>query len=436
MEALALIEHVDRELDLLCLLKHKLEKEHGIHLQIRNFYADAPQLLMGKPPRIVLVPFFYGADDLVMCDYVAAWPDAVYLNLAWEQIFYPSHQSIKQPRGDMAKEKVIHAAWSRTFVDYLSGHGVRSSNARLVGHGLYGLYAEPYRRYFAPRLELAQRLKLDAAKPWVFIPENYRWAFFADNKLRKLSARGVAEADLFQMRSYCRNSLKQLAEWCETLAQTGEVEVIFRPRPATSSREMRRFFAQEAGIAQPSFHLTKAFSAREWVLAAQTVASSYSTVLIEAALAGKEILIAAPEPIPESLRYEWCSLVPQAATCQMFINACSEKSADSGAALKQWAMAQFLPQGDPVRQLTSIIAHETAQAYTRPAPVKVLSGKTLPAWAAALASVLPPKAKHRLCQVCAPGYAFNAVTHEKDLFSSAETRRRTAKWASIVRPEN
>ena len=125
---LALVEHVDRELDLICLVKALLEQRHGVVLRIANVYGDAPLSLAGRAPLVALTPFFYGVDDAVLCDYVAAWPRTRFVNLAWEQVFYPSHQVIKAPRDKFTRKKVTHLAWSQTFADYLADH--RAGRAR------------------------------------------------------------------------------------------------------------------------------------------------------------------------------------------------------------------------------------------------------------------------------------------------------------------
>ncbi len=99
---------------------------------------------------------------------------------------------------------------------------------------MYRLYQPPYRSYFPSREELAHKFGLDPAKRWIFVPENYRWAFFTDSKLKRLAKHGLERDDLFAMRDYCRVSLTALVKWCDALARQGQVEVIFRPRPATS----------------------------------------------------------------------------------------------------------------------------------------------------------------------------------------------------------
>ena len=433
MQALALVEHVDRELDLLCLLKALLKSRHGVELKIANVYADAPLLLARPAPRVVLTPFFYAAEDAVVADYVAGWPGTRFVNLAWEQLFYPSHQAIKAPRDRFTRKQVTHLAWSRAFVDYLEANGVLPRMTRLVGHGMYRLYGPPYRDYFAGRAELAPEFGLDAGKRWVFVPENYRWAFFTDSKLKRLGKRGVEQAELLEMRDYCRRSMAELVRWCQALARSGGAEVIFRPRPATSIAELTGFVAQTLGGAAPAFRIVKDRSAREWVLASDLVASSYSTVLIEAALAGKAILRVAPEPTPDGLRYDWCDLAPEAADEAGFLDAAGRADPSSAEALRQWAEESFFPAGDPVERLVEIIAEEVRAAHAAPeAPATAAHGMRMPAWLGPVAALSAPLARHALFEKHVPNYAFNRSTHEKDLFAQSEVDRRVRKWRRLV----
>ena len=433
MQALALVEHVDRELDLLCLLKLLLKRRHRTELKIANFYADAPLLLARPAPRLVLTPFFYATEDIVLADYVAGWPNTRFVNLAWEQLFYPSHQQIKAPRDKFTKKQVTHLAWSRAFAQYLEAHGVLPRMTRLVGHAMYRLYGPPYRDYFTSRAELASAFGLDAGKRWVFAPENYRWAFFTDSKLRRLGKRGVEQAELIQMRDYCRRALGELVRWCQALAKAGEAEVILRPRPATNVAELTGFALETLGGAAPAFRILKDRSAREWVLASDVVASSYSTVLIEAALAEKAIVRVAPEPTPEGLRYDWCDLAPEAVDQAAFLSACRSADPASSEALRQWAEETFFPAGDPVERLVETIAEEVRAAYAQPeAPTTGPHGMTMPAWLGPVAALSSPLARHGLFEKHAANYAFNRATHEKDLFAQSEVDRRVKRWRRLV----
>jgi|WetSurMetagenome_2_1015567.scaffolds.fasta_scaffold71893_2 hypothetical protein len=433
MEALVFVEHIDRELDLVCLLKSLLKSRHGIELKVANFYADAPLTLARPAPRLVVTPFFYATEDIVLRDYVTAWPDTRFVNLAWEQVFYPSHEQIKAPRDKFTRKQVVHLAWSRTFVQYLETNGVLPRNIRLVGNGLYRLYGPPYRDYFSGRQELAAAFGLDAAKRWVFVPENYRWAFFTDFKLARLGRRGVEQAELLQMRDYCRRSLRALVEWCDALGAAGEVEVILRPRPATNVAEIGAFIEEALGGRAPAFRVIKDRTAREWTLASDLVVSSYSTVLIEAALAGKAILRAAPEPTPEGLRYDWCDLAPEAKDQAAFLAACRAPEPAGGAPLRQWAEETFFPAGDPIERLVEALAAEVKAAYAEGgAPTSAPHGQTMPAWLAPLAAVASPALRHDLFKRHVVGYEFNRATHEKDLFTARDVAQRVRRWRTLA----
>lgn len=430
---LALVEHVDRELDLLCLLRAELRARRGLDMQIMNFYADAPLALNGPAPDVLLMPFFYATEDVVMSDYVKAWPEAVWLNFAWEQVFYPSQALIKRPRDAFARNTVSHIAWSHDFVRYQIENGVRSENNHLVGHGVYGLYDVARRPYFVPRETLAVRYGLDPAKRWVFVPENYRWAFFTDKKLKNLSARGVETGDLFAMRAYCRASMAELVKWCEALTDTGEAEVIFRPRPATSVEEFSTFMKGVVGDRAPRFHLIKQESAREWVFASDVVVSSFSTVLIEAALAGKPALRAEPYVTPTALRYKWCELVDEATTQAEFVRAAMNVSPASTDPLSEWAKRFFFPQGDPVENLVTLIASAAAVASAGP-PARASDHRAMPLSTQQMeaAAAMSLGARDRFFRGAVKGYFFNRDTHEKDMFSSADIEARVQRWRDLA----
>jgi hypothetical protein len=227
--------------------------------------------------------------------------------------------------------------------------------------------------------------------------------------------------------------MAELVRWCQVLAAAGEAEVIFRPRPATSIAELTAFVAETLDGQSPAFRIVKDRSAREWVLASDVVASSYSTVLIEAALAGKALLRAAPEPTPAGLRYDWCDLAPEAAEQAAFLDACRRADPSSGDALRQWTEETFFPAGDPVERLVQTIADEVHAAYAEPEASKAAThGMAMPPWLGPVAALSSPQVRHELFEKHVPGYAFNRSTHEKDLFAASEVDRRVKRWRQLT----
>ena len=430
MKALALIEHADRELDLVCLVKALLRARHGVELEVASLYMDAPLLLAEAPPEVVLTPFFYSESDIFIRDYIAAWPGARFINLAWEQLFYPAHQATKKPRKDFARNQVLHLAWTREFIDFQARHGARPENLKWVGHSLYALYDEPYRRYFDSRDQLAQNHGLDPAKRWVFVPENYRWAFLSEKRLRKTAARGVDEQMLLDMRRYCIEALAGLIRWCDALGQAGDVEVILRPRPSTAMDSMEAAIRAALEERPPGFRLNRQATAREWTMASDVVVSSYSTVLIEGALAGKRLVRASPERLPEGLRYDWLDLVPEATSQEDFLRQCRAEGPDeSHAALARFARATFFPAADPVSALVDLLAAEIAAARPGPqAKPEVPPAMALPPEVLEEARRAGPAERFRLFQQRLEAFNFILGSPEKDVFGADEVGRRTARW--------
>ena len=86
IDVLFLVEHVDRELDAVTCLVHKLQERFKIMADVRNYYHDFEYSLKRYNPKVVVFPFFYGADHLYPIEYVSRWPTARFVNLAWEQM--------------------------------------------------------------------------------------------------------------------------------------------------------------------------------------------------------------------------------------------------------------------------------------------------------------------------------------------------------------
>ena len=59
-----LVEHVARELDVACAVRHLARKRHGVELEIRNVYYHAKELMQNADPQTVILPFFYTTTGL------------------------------------------------------------------------------------------------------------------------------------------------------------------------------------------------------------------------------------------------------------------------------------------------------------------------------------------------------------------------------------
>jgi hypothetical protein len=103
--------------------------------------------------------------------------------------------------------------------------------------------------------------------------------------------------------------------------------------------------------------ITTDATVREWILASDLTISSYSTSLIEASLADKDIAILEPVSFPDYARYDWCDLVGSARTREEARGLWSGESAlGEGSALKAWAMDLAMAGGDPLANTAAWIA--------------------------------------------------------------------------------
>ena len=357
INVLWLVEHIVREMDVACAVKSLVKARYGVDITIRNIYLHANDVMKEYFPSIVVFPFLYRRSDLAIEDYVETWPGATYSNLAWEQVHYQAHLKMKAPGDEFTKNRVIHHAWGDFYKTYLVESGVPSEHIFLNGHPAYQLYKEPYNKYFKSRNQLARENGINSAKKWVFIPENYKWAFFSDAKLQRSAERGGDLEEHIEMRTFCRESLGQVLRWCNAVAKKEQLEIIFRPRPATNSQQMESFFKEIVGTQSAHLHITKSETVRDWIMASDVVVSSYSTSLIEAAIAGKSIFMLEPIPIPASLYCDWYDFVSRLHTSTEFEEACLAPVDNNYLRLQMWAEDAMLSNGDPISGLADFIAN-------------------------------------------------------------------------------
>jgi surface carbohydrate biosynthesis protein len=358
IDVLFLVEHVDREFDAVTCIVERLRSNFGLTADVRNYYYDIFFSLRRYDPKIVVFPFFYGADHFHPIAYIEQWPNAHFVNLGWEQVLQKVDVAMKVPRDETTKTRVHHICWSQQHCDFMSSHGVRSDKLHLAGNPVMQFYELPYRNYFRSRKDIAVCHGLDPEKKWVLFPENYFFAFLSDEALKNLAdhQRGDLE-HLRQSRAYCDQSLKLLFEWTKDLSGVDDPIFVLRPRPATTRDAMIGFMHSAVGEPGRNVRIIKAHTAREWILAADHIISSYSTTLIEAALAGKPVHMFSPVQRPQALASEWHQLVPKVQSRETLLEAIRSNSLGAtGEALAAWARAQLLPSGDPFDHIAHVIA--------------------------------------------------------------------------------
>jgi surface carbohydrate biosynthesis protein len=300
------------------------------------------------------MPYFYAATDSGQRKVLQAWPEAVLVNLAYEQIFSKINQAYKAPKDTLAKKYVLHHAWGDLYASYLEEYGVPHQHIFVNGNPFYALYQPPYNSYFISRADLAKKYGIDPKKRWVFVPENYGAAFYGEAKLKDYLKSG--EGDAYSYRDFAMNSFKEAIKWWQQGAHSSNVEIIVRPRPATPRGVFVNTCRETLGE-DPAMHIIKEGTVREWVLASDIVMSSYSTTLIEAAVANKPIYMIEPIHFPDYVQADWYELVPQIETLNRFMEVINDADVPNTCQpLQAWAHETLMKSANPIGNLADWLA--------------------------------------------------------------------------------
>lgn len=416
------VGHIARELDVSCALRHLLRRDHGLELAIRSINFDPYATIAEHAPRVVAFPWFNEDQDVAIRKTRKYWRRALYANLAYEQVFQNINKEVKKPHGTFSRDQVFHHAWGEFYREYLLEFGVSDDRIRVNGNPSYGLYREPYRRYFDDRETVAEEHGLDPAKRWLFIPENYGAAFYPDAYIEQMVKWGAQREDALEYREFAQRSLRAMCEWLREVCEPARLEIVLRPRPYTRYEAFMEKVRAAIGEPPPGLKVIQKGTVREWILASDWVMTSYSTSLIEAAVAERSIHMIVPEPIPEFVHNPWYDLVPKVATVNdLRAVVASDPTANEGP-LREWATREMLPTGDPIANMANWLAdlHRIAAERQGSAPLATLRDR-LDARAHGLLRRLKAASK---------GNVDKAVAHDR--FGQDQVDARTARWARVL----
>jgi surface carbohydrate biosynthesis protein len=429
IEYVILVEHTARELDIACLIKYLIEQTGSTAevMPLRYFNANT---MKNNHVKVLAVPFCYFLGPTYM-SIIPHFRDISIINLAYEQILSNINKNLKAPSDEFTKHFVFHHAWSKNYFDFLIKNGVDSSNVIINGNLSYSLYKYPYNKYFISRQDLATKYHLDLSKKWLFFPENYYAAFYSESIINEKVAMGMNLDDALQYRNFATQSLQKAIKWCAKSLNSHDIEIIFRPRPATSLEKMKDFIADVIQEIPEGFKVIKDRTVREWVLASDIVISSYSTSLIEAAIAEKPIAMLCPLAFPEYLNAEWYDMVPKIRTFNEFSEFIASPSPDSYRVLKKWAETELMSKEDPVVRIVNLMMTIKDGGIRIPALYLKRPKET----------AVKRLYKNLNYLSCLKNKFFTQQPiiledYEDDFFTSADVALRVARWKMVLCEEN
>ena len=292
----------------------------------------------------------------------------------------------------------------------------------------------PTSSYYPTRVELADRHGLDPGKQWIFYPDNYGWAFRPDHAFAKLVALGADHGTIEELRRFHSKSFAIAMTWLQQIAASGDAVVVLRPRPATSEAVFQAHLAAAVGAMRAS-RVVKAGSVREWILASDIIVSSYSTTLIEAALAGKPAVMLQPTPPSERLVADWHALTAPVETAAALAAALRspEQAEPARRRLESWARDRLLAEGDPLGRLADFLAELAEPGAPRPPtppPELIPSPRDLLDRSMDRLYLGWSSLRKGLATKLDPRSAFD--TTEADAFGPVDVEERTRAWASVL----
>ncbi len=414
-------EHVAREMDIATALKFLVQKHYGLHVVVRSIVHGLMETLNEfEMPRVVVVPYAYSSLNDGINQALAAWPKSIYINLHFEQFFDKVSSFVCGPVDEFAKHRVMHLAWGNFFVEFLAAHGTQWDGIILNGNPALALYQEPYRRFYDDRETLAARHGLDPAKRWLFMPESYSMAFVEDAILDSMRDAGASESEVHVSRKQSRVAAVEVARWLHFAAQKTDVEIIVRPHPVVPLSEFLGLFIDAVGPVPQQLHFIKEGTVREWILASDAVAASFSTTMIDSAVAQKPTYLLRPIPFADYTDYAWHRLVPKVHTLTEFMQvAMGRGETDTWRPLHQWATETMLSQGDVIANLAHIIGAAYKGDERFPARVRKGGDPTTE-------TPLQTEGHSRLN----PAQATSK--HEMDKYTDGDVNERVARWEQVL----
>jgi surface carbohydrate biosynthesis protein len=431
------VEHAARELDVACAVKYLLAERHSIQVEICSIVTGLEESLARWQPKVVAIPYGASVKATNLEKIITCWGDARYVNLSFEQVLGKTQKSFKAPKDQFARQHLFYTAWGNFFVDFLVENDVPVDNISVVGNPALALYTLPYRDYYGQaRRELARRFDLDVRRRWVLVPENYGWAFFKDHMVRDRIRRGFNPQEAFQYRDFALASLQEAATWWRDGAKLDGIELIVRPRPAIPEENFRDTVREFAGEIPAHLHLIKYGTVREWILASDIVLSSYSTTLLDAAVAGKPVYMLTPYAMPDFLYAEWYDVTAKVSSFDQFATVVQADPMERNwIKLQDWARGQMMSEGDAIENLTSVLHKITAGESPIQPPIFISNELKKPSF-----DQLQRKLRHigwNFWQFILSAVGSQSAeqawdSHEKDSISAEDMKRRIQQWARVL----
>lgn len=300
-DVIIIVEHLNRELESALLLERALDERQITSKIVFKGWNEGPASCFIRP-KVIVTPWCYDNKDIkALCGYRGGFADGSFdiVDLHSEQVTTPDGLSFVLPT-DRAKQ-TFHICWGQFFSDALISVGVDACRICIAGSNRLDFFREEFRNLSLRKEQLGKEFGIDPAKPWVLFIGNFSTAFFTDERVAELDARGLfntAENRETSKRAYNETLSWMVDALCDSVFK--DVEFIYRPHPSEPLSER----LQEIEAEFTNLHVIKQHAIRDWFLNCDIGLTWCSTSSVEAAYAGLPIFALRPFEIPAHLKFE------------------------------------------------------------------------------------------------------------------------------------
>ncbi len=324
VDVLFLVEHRDRELEVVASLAQVLRERYRLSVAVASAIYEPMLSAALVRPRVVVCPGIAAAKsessgpDFLHELFYLVYGDAItYACLNWEQVLSPLNKSFRMPRDQFTKERVHHVSWGEEYRDFLVSCRVDPRHVELTGKPSLTLLRRKIDDAASIRRRLANVSGVPSGKRWMFFPMTCHMGFFSEYHVRSRIGIGSDESTVLEHASYVRRTINEIFRWLSHLdAFPGSKDfvIVLRPHPGIAVEQYKERFHELVGRVPDCVCITKVGNAHEWLAAAEMCFTNYSSLALDANAVGRPAFLLEPEPYPSFLHVEWFDGLPRVRT--------------------------------------------------------------------------------------------------------------------------
>lgn len=289
-------EHINREYEACLRLKNEIENSgahYSVHLLSITFeYSKALKINKRNIIDMVILPWVYVDNDYKLLQpFLRKNKNLYIINLHHEQITSEVTDKALLPRGENARNSVIHFVWGEFFKEKLLDSKVNDNLIYITGN----IRNDKLSLGSIDKDELSKEFQLDINKKWILFSENRGWVLSnTERKDNHRLALGFSKDDLNERKILTQESLERTLNEFHELPDSffKDHELIYRPHPGTEAPEN----------IDCRIKIISKYSIYTWISAIDVNVVWSSTTIFESDIKGVPSIVYEPMEHPEKFK--------------------------------------------------------------------------------------------------------------------------------------